>query len=131
MVYRYLKPLKPWLVKLEDMNTVQFTALQDAVFTPLMHTVLLIWQKSSYYNTSVRIMVLLREVCNAIIKRVSSHIHTRYTKYLCFTSMLNTLSSETWSLQCGVHLNDNKTTFNMLHSIHMLYGIITGNVSCR
>ena len=32
-----------------------------------MHTILLIWTYSSYYNTPARLLVLIREICNAII----------------------------------------------------------------
>jgi dynein heavy chain len=34
-----------------------------------MHLVLLIWKKSKFYNTPPRLVVLIREVCNAIISK--------------------------------------------------------------
>lgn len=39
---------------------------------PLMHVVCLIWSRSKYYNTPVRIIVLLREMCNFFIGIVRS-----------------------------------------------------------
>lgn len=32
-----------------------------------MHTILLIWKRSKFYNTPPRLVVLIREICNAII----------------------------------------------------------------
>lgn len=37
------------------------------LFMPIMHTILLIWNYSQYYNTPSRLVVLIREVSNAII----------------------------------------------------------------
>ena len=37
------------------------------LFVPIMHTILLIWTYSSYYNTPARLLVLIREICNAVI----------------------------------------------------------------
>jgi dynein heavy chain len=39
------------------------------IFFPIMHTILLIWTYSSNYNTPARLLVLIREICNAIIKQ--------------------------------------------------------------
>lgn len=44
------------------------------VFKPIMHTILLIWTYSQYYNTPARLVVLIREICNAIIKRCRAYI---------------------------------------------------------
>ena len=37
------------------------------LFFPIMHTVLLIWTYSSYYNTPARLLVLVHEIYNAVI----------------------------------------------------------------
>ena len=34
-----------------------------------MHLILLIWKKSKFYNTPPRLVVLIREICNAIISK--------------------------------------------------------------
>ena len=39
-----------------------------------MHTILLIWKHSKYYNTPPRLVVLIREICNAIINKARDFI---------------------------------------------------------
>lgn len=39
-----------------------------------MHTILLIWKHSKYYNTPPRLVVLIREICNAIIAKARDFI---------------------------------------------------------
>jgi len=39
-----------------------------------MHTILLIWTYSQYYNTPSRLVVLIREISNAVIDRCKSFI---------------------------------------------------------
>jgi len=39
------------------------------LFVPIMHTILLIWNNSKFYNTPPRLVVLIREICNAIIRK--------------------------------------------------------------
>jgi dynein heavy chain len=39
-----------------------------------MHTILLIWTYSQHYNTPSRLVVLIREICNAIINRCRHYI---------------------------------------------------------
>jgi len=39
-----------------------------------MHTILLIWTYSQHYNTPSRLVVLIREICNAIINQCRNHI---------------------------------------------------------
>lgn len=44
------------------------------LFIPIMHTILLIWTYSQHYNTPARLVVLIREICNAIINRCRASI---------------------------------------------------------
>lgn len=44
------------------------------VFVPIMHSILLIFQNSNFYKSPSRIVLLIREICNAIIKRASEYI---------------------------------------------------------
>ena len=37
------------------------------LFKPIMHTLMLVWKHSKYYNTAARLVVLMREICNDII----------------------------------------------------------------
>jgi dynein heavy chain len=39
-----------------------------------MHIILLIWKKSNYYNTPSRLVVLIREICNAIIEKACEYV---------------------------------------------------------
>jgi dynein heavy chain, axonemal len=45
------------------------------LFVPIMHTILLIWTYSQYYNTPSRLVVLIREICNAIINQCRGKIN--------------------------------------------------------
>lgn len=54
-------------------ETQELSDLID-VFKPIMHTILLIWTYSQYYNTPARLVVLIREICNAIIDRCRGFI---------------------------------------------------------
>ena len=69
---RYLKTLKDLFEKLSDQGT-DFNTLYE-LFIPMMHTILLIWQKSRYYNTPPRLVVLIREMCNAIIAKAQNFV---------------------------------------------------------
>ena len=64
---RYLETL----VSLFNELTDQAKELNDVadLFVPIMHTILLIWTYSQHYNTPSRLVVLIREICNAIINR--------------------------------------------------------------
>ncbi len=44
------------------------------IFPPIMHMILLIWTNSPYYNTTPRLVVLIREICNAIIFRAKKFV---------------------------------------------------------
>lgn len=44
----------------------EFTEIPE-LFQPIMHMILLIWTYSPNYNTPSRLVVLIREICNAII----------------------------------------------------------------
>lgn len=64
---RFLKTLKNLFEKLSDAGT-DFNTLYE-LFIPIMHTILLIWDHSRFYNTPPRLVVLIREICNAIIAK--------------------------------------------------------------
>mmetsp|Transcript_26845 Transcript_26845/g.4867 ORF Transcript_26845/g.4867 Transcript_26845/m.4867 type:complete len:262 (+) Transcript_26845:882-1667(+) len=46
----------------------------EKIFVPVMHTILLIWNHSEYYNTPARLVVLIREICNAIITQACNYL---------------------------------------------------------
>ncbi|MBK8156724.1 MAG: hypothetical protein IPK55_12360 [Streptococcus sp.] len=64
--FKYLSTLKTFFMELES-ETADFVKLHD-FFVPIMHTILLIWKHSQYYNTPSKLVVLIREICNAIIE---------------------------------------------------------------
>jgi dynein heavy chain, axonemal len=68
-IVKFLKPLRRYFEKLNMMD--DFTALVD-LFKPIMHTMLLVWKHSQYYNTAVHFVTLIREVCNDLIMQVSN-----------------------------------------------------------
>ena len=45
-----------------------------SVFKPLMHTILLAWKHSKFYNTPGRLVVLMREICNDLIRQAASFL---------------------------------------------------------
>ena len=65
--FKYLKTLLDLFNELTDYSK-ELTDVAD-LFVPIMHTILLIWTYSQHYNTPSRLVVLIREICNAIINR--------------------------------------------------------------
>eukprot|EP00618_Florenciella_parvula_P040302 CAMPEP_0119524932 /NCGR_PEP_ID=MMETSP1344-20130328/39804_1 /TAXON_ID=236787 /ORGANISM="Florenciella parvula, Strain CCMP2471" /LENGTH=82 /DNA_ID=CAMNT_0007563571 /DNA_START=116 /DNA_END=361 /DNA_ORIENTATION=+ len=39
-----------------------------------MHLVLLVWKGSPYYNTPARLVVLMREICNTLIRQACKYL---------------------------------------------------------
>ena len=68
---KYLKPLRKYLEKLNSMD--DFTALTE-LFKPMFHTMLLIWKHSGYYNTSAKMVTLIRETCNDLIMQACKFV---------------------------------------------------------
>ncbi len=63
---QFLSLLDEWFNKL--INGDDFANLQE-IFPPILYTILLIWKRSEYYNTPSRIVILLKEICNALIEQ--------------------------------------------------------------
>ncbi len=61
---QFLGMLERWFEKL--INCDDFPNLKKT-FEPILHTMVLIWKRSKYYNTPSRIVVLLKQICNALI----------------------------------------------------------------
>ena len=55
-------------------ESADFLSLPN-LFTPIMHTILLIWKHSKFYNTTSKLVVLIREICNAIIDQAFKFIN--------------------------------------------------------
>ena len=63
----YLEPLVNYFNKLTG---DEFSELAP-VFKPTMHTLLLVWKNSKFYNTPARLVVIMRELCNTLIAQVT------------------------------------------------------------
>ena len=70
-INKYLRALRPFVEKLS--GTGDFNELTQ-MFPPLMHTIILVWKNSKFYNTATKITVLLQETCNDIIEQARSFI---------------------------------------------------------
>lgn len=66
----YLRPADRYFSLLLSQG---FENLQE-VFKPIMHVTLLIWRHSRFYNTPARLVVLIREFCNDVIKRACDYM---------------------------------------------------------
>jgi dynein heavy chain len=69
---KYLRTLEPWFARLA--NDSDFENLSK-LFKPIMHILLLIWKNSKYYNTPARLVVVIREICNAVIAQAFSYVN--------------------------------------------------------
>ncbi|XP_039265498.2 dynein beta chain, ciliary-like [Styela clava] len=66
----HLNPLRSLIDDLEQTDLSEISPKIKA----LMHVVCLIWSNSKYYNTPVRIIVLLREICNFFIEITCTYL---------------------------------------------------------
>ena len=71
-IVKYLRPLVAWFNGLE--NEGDFERLVNH-FRPILHLVLLVWKSSAYYNTTSRLVILMREICNTIIRQASAFLN--------------------------------------------------------
>ncbi|RQM21208.1 hypothetical protein B5M09_003796 [Aphanomyces astaci] len=68
----FLAPLLPWFDKLE--HEADFTALVG-IFRPILHSILLVWKWSRFYNSPPRLVVLMRQICNELIRKAFSFMN--------------------------------------------------------
>jgi dynein heavy chain len=71
-IVRYLKPLVPYLDSLEA--ETDFERLTQH-FRPIMHIILAIWKSSAYYNTPSRLVILMREIGNSLIRLAVTYLN--------------------------------------------------------
>ncbi|CAK8695850.1 unnamed protein product [Clavelina lepadiformis] len=65
--------LRPFRTFLEEFEQIDFSEAIPKL-APLMHIVCMIWSMSKHYNTPVRIIVLLREMCNFLIDMTCNYL---------------------------------------------------------
>ena len=63
----YLKPLKSCIVSVEE---AEFDQLEPRL-GPVLHVLCLVWANSKYYRSPARIIVILQEICNLLIRQVN------------------------------------------------------------
>ncbi|KAL0984038.1 hypothetical protein UPYG_G00136240 [Umbra pygmaea] len=66
----YLRPLQ---CHFEELENLEFPEVKGRI-GPLMHVVCLVWSNSDYYNTPVRLIVLLQETCNLLIQQARLYL---------------------------------------------------------
>lgn len=71
--YKFLITLENLFISLTE-ESADFTEIQN-LFVPIMHIILLIWNNSQYYSSPSRLVVLIREICNAIIAQAFKYIN--------------------------------------------------------
>lgn len=81
---RFLATLQKGIDKLTS-ESADFETL-DKNFDGVLHTILLIWKYSKYYNTPTRLAILIREICNSIIGQAM--------KYISGPEIFNMIASE-------------------------------------
>jgi dynein heavy chain len=65
--------LRPAAKHFSRLLTCEFDQL-SSVFGPIMHVALLIWKHSQFYNTPARLVVLIRELCNDLIRKACGYM---------------------------------------------------------
>lgn len=68
---KYLLTLSKWFSKLNEQD--DFAGL-PGLFKPIVHTILLVWKNSDHYNKPMRLVVLIRMICNAIINQAMKYV---------------------------------------------------------
>lgn len=68
---RFLKPLKPHVLKVTD--CLDFATLSDA-FGPLMQTMLLIWKHSTHFKSSAKLLSLVKRLGNALLAQAQQFL---------------------------------------------------------
>ena len=68
---KYLRTLEDWFARLNSED--DFPKLME-LFKPMLHIILLIWKNSKHYNTPARLVVLMREICNALINQACVYV---------------------------------------------------------
>jgi dynein heavy chain len=68
---KYLRTLEYWFQSLNGEDDFPKTV---ELFKPMLHIILLIWKNSKHYNIPARLVVLMREICNSLIKQATKYV---------------------------------------------------------
>ncbi|XP_030063865.1 dynein axonemal heavy chain 9 [Microcaecilia unicolor] len=66
--------LSPLQRHFEDIENMEFNEVKPLI-RPLLHIICLVWVTSRYYNTPVRLIVLLQETCNLLIQQARNYLN--------------------------------------------------------
>ena len=67
---KFLHTLDPWFRKLDQSKWEELPEL----FVPMLHIILLVWKNSRCYNSAPRLVVLMWQICNALIRKAGQFI---------------------------------------------------------
>ncbi|EAN79295.1 dynein heavy chain, putative [Trypanosoma brucei brucei TREU927] len=76
--YRFLKPIEDEFAAMcpTSPGHLEFTQLASSgTFQRLFHYLFLLWTQSGFYNTSTRLVVLLRQMCNDLISMAIEYVN--------------------------------------------------------
>jgi dynein heavy chain len=68
---KYLRTLDEWFARLNSEDDFPKTV---ELFKPMLHIILLIWKNSKNYNVTNRLVVLMKEICNSLIKQATKYV---------------------------------------------------------
>ncbi|XP_011788533.1 PREDICTED: dynein heavy chain 17, axonemal [Colobus angolensis palliatus] len=106
--------LKPLRILLEEMEQADFTMLPTFI-AKVLDTICFIWATSEYYNTPVRIIVILQEFCNQIIEMTRT--------FLSPEEVLKGLQGEIEEVLSGISL-----TVHVLKELYQTYEFCCTNM---
>lgn len=72
--YRFLMPLRPIVETIRGASGPEEFEVLGNTFRKLFHAIYLIWTRSKYYNTTGRLVVLIREACNDLVEVCRNYI---------------------------------------------------------
>lgn len=110
----YLSPL------LKNFKTLEETDFSEAksLMGPLIHTVGLAWSKSKYYQSSSKLIILLRQICNLLIQEAR--------RFLDPSSIFQSDVDEALQRVQISRGENNISFFCLLHFNHRLYRFLSG-----
>ena len=79
---KFLAPLRKWVEQLEDCT--DYSVPSRKTYPPVVHTILLIWKGSATTTRRRGLVVLVREVCNALVAQSQQYLGT-----VCLSSSLS------------------------------------------
>lgn len=90
----YLTPLKTYFEMLQhdSLHAVEFTELKDT-FAHLFHLIYLVWSRSTFYNTPDRLVILIREIANDLIRFARHYNDSKEILYIEAPEAINKLDN--------------------------------------